>query len=234
VLEPISPATIASFRGRFTNQKALQVLYPDFASKVMDSQIQLPTPDHGLGSSNETLTVILSETYWEDRQIKHVLLLASDWAKETCHGCGAPLIGAIFDLDNDIWKLEIVHDDFAALGSFGYPPPVHVVRIGPRKYGFMFTVDFSAQGALERSLFMYAPSGGQIKKMLWVPEVYVEAADLFNIGRRPVWVTSEFGFIKGSNPNYYDFTISLWGNGIFSPKFEKKIYSFDGSEYQTP
>lgn len=229
-----SPITTLSLKGDFSNQSALQALYPDPRIVVTGLSVQRPLSGTGEEAITETLTIVLSEAYWEDNRLKHIVLLASDRMQNECVFCGAPISGAIFILDGDTWRLDIAHDNFAEVGSWGFPPRVRLIQIGPRKYGIAIENDIGAWGAVERSLYLFAALNGQLAQILMVPDIRVESADLAHEGQRILTVTSKYGFAAGTNSEYYDFTISSWTYGMEQPVFEQQTYVFNGIEYVKP
>ncbi len=190
-----------------------------------------------LGGSpfTETLTVILSEPYWEDGQLKHGLLVASNYMKDACHACGAPVSGAIFTFQKNVWQLQLWDEGFAEIGANGYPPPVKLTRIGPRKYGFLFYLHYAMGAGSEDSLLLYSPLAGHITQLLSVSNVHIEAVDLVNPFLFHVVLKSQYGFIEGkSGAPYYDFHIIRWGDGTLYPAFGQETYVFNGSVYEGP
>lgn len=226
----VDPVATAFFSGPFSNEVALHSLYPNPETRVSDLEVQIPRTVEG-GIVTNTLQVILSESYWEDGRMEHVILLASDWLKGLGRYRGAPLIGVIFVWEAERWKLEIAQSNFAELGQWGYPPDVRLVRIGPRKYGYLFQIESGMQGGSNISLELYAPLQGGIVPLLGIGGVRVEVPDLLGPNQTVIKVKSTYGFVAGHNPEYYDFAISTWRNDKNATTFEHRVYSFNGTQY---
>ncbi len=180
----------------------------------------------------ETLTVILSEPYWEGDQLKHALLLSSNYKQDACHACGAPISGAIFVFQKNVWQLQLWEKNFAEIGTYGYPPPVKLIQIGPRKYGFMFYIRFVGGADIADSLLLYAPLAGHITQLLDLPNVHDEAEDLAHPGSYYVLFKSQYGFVESkAGGAYYDFYFTFWAYGTPYPTL---TYVFNGSVYVAP
>lgn len=183
---------------------------------------------HAVQPFTDTLTVILSETYREEGQLKHILLLSSDVAQDSFMTQGAPLSVAIFVQKGAAWQQEIRQENFASLGEDGYPPSrVRLQRIGPQKYGIVFEPEFSGAGGTERSFLLYASVSGLLQPILSISGIESEMLDTrYNDGRRVVMGDSTYGFVESGNSKYYDFQISTWGIGG-----SQRRYVFNGTEY---
>ena len=227
---PTSAPVPVQLANGFSTASALSLLYAGRKATVDSSQVHLT-------DTGETLTVVLSQAYWQDSQLRHMIVLSSDRDADGCHACGSALSVATFAWheDDHIWKSELFQEDFDVLGFFGYPPEVtSLIRIGPRKYGLMFLSDNISQGSLERYLFVYALIDDSFRKVLQIQGVRHEIGNILpqNPDYRMVMVKSEYGFVPGNNSDYYDFEIAYWGTGTYSPTYWFEKYIFDGQEYR--
>ena len=76
-----------------------------------------------------------------------------------CHSC-EPAIGvAQFVWQDQKWKLESANGTVGFYGSWGAPPYVDLVAIGPSKYGLLLSVADGGQGYMFGSKWLLAPVG---------------------------------------------------------------------------
>jgi hypothetical protein len=76
-----------------------------------------------------------------------------------CHSC-QPAIGvAQFVWQDRKWKLESANETVSFLGSWGRPPFVNLMAIGPSKYGVLLSIDDGGQGYMFGSKWLLAPIG---------------------------------------------------------------------------
>lgn len=87
-------------------------------------------------------------------------------SKFDCHSC-KPAIGvAQFVRQGQTWKLEKTNATVNFYGSWGRPPFVNLVAIGPSRYGVLLSVDDGGQGYTFGTKWLLAPSGKTVAE-LW-------------------------------------------------------------------
>jgi len=82
-----------------------------------------------------------------------------------CHSC-EPAIGvAQFVWQDQKWKLEKANATVGFYGSWGGPPLVELVAIGPSRYGVLISVDDGGQGYMFGSKWLLAPSAKTVAEV---------------------------------------------------------------------
>ncbi len=82
-----------------------------------------------------------------------------------CHSC-EPAIGvAQFVWQDQKWKLERANATVGFYGSWGGPPFVDLVTIGPSRYGVLLSEEFGGQGYMFGSKWLLAPIGKTVAEV---------------------------------------------------------------------
>lgn len=82
-----------------------------------------------------------------------------------CHSC-EPAIGvAQFVWQDQGWKLENGNSIVGFYGSWGNPPTLNLVAIGPSHYGVMLSDDFGGQGYMSGSKWLLAAVGNTVAEV---------------------------------------------------------------------
>ncbi|MFN3329925.1 MAG: hypothetical protein ACK419_03255, partial [Pyrinomonadaceae bacterium] len=77
--------------------------------------------------------------------------LGDDEIFGSCHACGVPISIAVFIQKNGTWRFELFNRNIGAQGSFGSPPQMSLVKIGPQKHALLLERGFTGQGITEFS-----------------------------------------------------------------------------------
>ena len=82
-----------------------------------------------------------------------------------CHSC-EPAIGvAQFVWQDQKWKLERANATVGFYGSWGRPPFVNLMAIGPSQFGILLSVDYGGQGYVFGSKWLLAPVGETVAEV---------------------------------------------------------------------
>jgi hypothetical protein len=82
-----------------------------------------------------------------------------------CHSC-EPVIGvAQFVWQVQKWKLEKANPTVGFYGSWGGPPSVNLVAIGPSRYGVLLSREDGGQGYMFGSKWLLAPVGNAVAEI---------------------------------------------------------------------
>ncbi len=82
-----------------------------------------------------------------------------------CHSC-APAIGvAQLVWQDQKWKLEGANATVGFYGSWGDPPYVNLVAIGPSHYGVLLSGEFGGQGYMSGLVWLLAPIGTTVAEV---------------------------------------------------------------------
>lgn len=82
-----------------------------------------------------------------------------------CHSC-EPAIGvAQFVWQDQKWNLEKANPTVGFYGSWGGPPFVNLMAIGPSQYGVLLSEDYGGQGYTDGSKWLLAPIGKTVAEV---------------------------------------------------------------------
>jgi hypothetical protein len=102
----------------------------------------------------------IEETYLVTRAVP-----AHDPLGFDCHSC-EPAIGvAQFVWQDQKWKLERANATVGFYGSWGNPPFVNLMAIGPSQYGVLLSIDDGGQGYMFGSKWLLAPIGKTVSEV---------------------------------------------------------------------
>jgi len=158
---------------------ALGQLYPDFdpdtqtaswdCAKVLQTQSRDPKNwPCSLGSGKVAVSLVLAAQVW-DREISKLFLVSSaHLASEkdfSCHAC-QPTIGmAVFVWRTSRWVLESASPTVGKYGSWGEPPDIMLLRVGPDKYGILLSKEDGGQGYSWSERHLLIPIGKTVHEV---------------------------------------------------------------------
>jgi len=193
------------------------------------------------GTYTEVYKVILAAPFTENHSQKYAVFTGDMINLSVCHGCFAPISGAIFVKKGNDWSSETRNDYLGEIGEWGIPPQGKLVKIGRDKYGFLFLDTFNQQGASITSLTLFSNVNGKLKRILGIPEIAWKQIDITRDTEKKLWdYSSTVKFIPGDNTDYFDLILTTTGTKPgqditqVETVNEKKTYIFNGSEYVLP
>ncbi|HEU5341549.1 hypothetical protein [Edaphobacter sp.] len=89
----------------------------------------------------------------------------------TCHACQPPIVAAVFAFRDHKWQVESQTENNYQFGAFGDPASSTLVKIGPKLYGFMFTLDWALRGYEGTQAQLLAPVDKTVQKV-WSGSLY--------------------------------------------------------------
>ncbi len=87
---------------------------------------------------------------------------------DACHACGPYIGGAIFEKDNNEWKMTYTDKYVGVLGSYGQAPKPSILEVGNNKKAFEFIISDGGQGYFGDYLTMYYFINDKYKQVLQV------------------------------------------------------------------
>lgn len=165
-----------------------------------------------------------------------------------CHSC-EPAIGvAEFIWQDQKWKSEKANATVGFYGSFGGPPLVDLVAIGPSRYGVLLSVDDGGQGYMFGSKWLLAPIGKTVAEVWKIQDEQdnFEAYDPKGVDGPSIRYRSAAAMrfsciLNGSCANgngYFDIEVISRGADETGPKRSLRaqnwtdVYQFKDAKYQ--
>ncbi len=211
----ITPAVAPSFRGAFTEQAALSLLFKDAAAGVL----QFPLPQQG----SERLLFVF-ETNEADNE---------------CHACRRTIGAAIFAHEGETWRVVISQLDVAQGPPYGASADgsVSVIKIGPERYALKV-----ASGDMHFGVIQSGVSLTEVKPGF--PDVFTLMLGGNNEGNcteegdaePPELVSAEpcYDFsgdlvvMPGANAEYHDLVVTFRGTHVLES--DKKLVPFNETQ----
>jgi hypothetical protein len=82
-----------------------------------------------------------------------------------CHSCEPSIGVAQFDWQDQTWELKRANATVGFYGSWGRPPFVNLMAIGPSQYGLLLSSEFGGQGFMSESKWLLAPIGKTVAEV---------------------------------------------------------------------
>ena len=231
-----------SISGDLTDGKVLQLLYGNYDAlkgraiwQATEGDLQRYELDSGFGQTVHT-EVILNEQIYQDGEIRRIVLTSTNLESGNgCHACSPVIGGALFTQTQGGWMLDFEQRIIGHMGSWGTPPPVELVRIGPDRYGAVFLHEYQSQGLISRTAFFIAPIATSFVKILTLDVGRDDRG--FYVDGSGVAYSSTYRLVPGDNGDYYELVVRTSGtrqdsNGTVVPINDTTTYVFSGMRYE--
>jgi len=152
-----------------------------------------------------------------------------------CHAC-APLLGmAVFTWREHRWRVQRARADATRFGTFGDPPTVSIVQIGPHLHGMMLTLRSMGQGYSTTSKKLLAVSESSIAT-IWDATISESEDRIETVGRATVAkMRASYRFVPNGDSDHFDLLVASRGRGYLEGKLAAEnwndTYHFEDGTY---
>jgi hypothetical protein len=232
--------------GTFSIDKAMEIVYGNHDHKAKTS-LWKNIPNHIKGehldfpTSEGIASIAFLEHYKEDGIDKAVIVIKvlPNNEQYDCHAC-APILGAIsFIRKGDRWIIENEDKSVAVTGSYGEPPNIQLVRLGPDKFGILFDSTYSQSGFTTSHRFILSGFMGKFAEVFssTMGEDARGSCDSDDDSRCNWAYGVKMDFEPGNNPAYFDMKLVTSGRKLNDKDMivnadETSVYAFDGETYK--
>ncbi len=121
----------------------------------------------------------IAETIWYRGENPFFIRLYAK-AKGACHACTAEIGGSLAEYDPVKRRWEVVADSFRITenGSYGEPPEIFFLQLGPSQYGFIMMPSYMAQGIVVQRMNLFLVSRSGFKEILDAPIYFDNSGSL--------------------------------------------------------
>jgi hypothetical protein len=168
--------------------------------------------------------------------------------KEECTACTGVVGGAIFEFSQHRWVIK-AKNQFVAGGLYhGAAPDAYIQRVGPNKFGVLWTMREGNQGHFKTYLRLVAEVNGKVEGLIdeMGGDHIIVAEEMpalpLDGTRIDYYMNSSYEFIAGRHPKFYDLKIiSGEKHGPFPYEEldrvqvqtqKTRIFTFDGESYK--
>lgn len=153
-----------------------------------------------------------------------------------CHACEPSVSIGVLTYRGNQWQVESRNDGRYQFGSWGKPATPELVKIGPKLYGFMFTLDAMGGGYAETSVELLAPEGKTVHD-IWSNVLDEDNRGAYNptltIGmRQRIHVDAAYCFLSGVENGHYFLQVVSRGYGLKGSRNSTSTYRFFNGQYR--
>jgi hypothetical protein len=158
------------FEGNFQPNIAVSKLLGPDGVWTPDSSSQIIRNSFASGIRVLKAQVVLNSPIWGATRRQMLVVSSVPPDGNDCHACGV-LLSAYTFVDRDTgWFLESSNSYLDETGSFGQPPRLQTIKLGPNLWGFAAEASYMAQGQSTTDMIIYAPVLDKFTKVLTYEE----------------------------------------------------------------